>query len=251
MGLVICKLEPGRHGVSPRHVARAGEVWRLLQTLAPEASGVGGWHPRRYVEENCGFVVAAMAVRHHGELPSTVAVEGRTWVSQVLRGTLFRRELGLYDADGRPLVEATQDWVHVKRGPEGGWKPGRAAPSLIEAFALRSPGPLVVEPLPAPPRATAPWEFAVWHGWMDPQAHVNHPTYVDWCDEALAREEAAAGRDPQGLVPVSEHLRWKGAFVGGEAVSLSTEVEGEVSHHAIRSGEELRVSARLVRRRLG
>ena len=241
---------PGRHGISPRHVARAVEVWRLLQALATEASVAGGWHPLRYVAEGCGFIVVSMRVRHHAELPTTVPVEGETWVSQVGRQTLFRRELRLTGADGATLVEATQDWVFVRRGEDGQWRPARAPADLLVAFAVIAEGPLVVEPEPAAPAEVEPWVFGVWHTWMDPQGHVNHPLYVDWCEEALARAEAAAGRDPQGLVPVSEHLRWKGGFSGGEEVRLSSQIEGEVSHHALRCGAEARVTARLVRRRL-
>jgi acyl-CoA thioesterase FadM len=75
-------------------------------------------------------------------------------------------------------------------------------------------------------RPLAPLDFTVWHGWMDALGHVNHPLYVDWCDEALRRAVAAGGGDPQGLDAVGERARFRTAALGGHTVSVSTTVTG-------------------------
>ena len=61
---------------------------------------------------------------------------------------------------------------------------------------------------------------------MDPFAHVNHPVYVDWADEAIARRLVDAGLNPQRVVPIAEQVRFKRGLVGGQSVKLQTQIQG-------------------------
>ena len=70
------------------------------------------------------------------------------------------------------------------------------------------------------------WPFEVWHTWMDPFAHVNHPMYVDWCDESTSRCLLASGLDPQAMVPVADQVRFKRGLVGGTRGHVATELVG-------------------------
>ena len=68
---------------------------------------------------------------------------------------------------------------------------------------------------------------------MDPFAHVNHPVYVDWCDESTSRCLIAVGLDPQQLVPVADQVRFKRGLVGGNRVSVSTQIVGLTSDYSV------------------
>lgn len=209
-----------RHAANPRGVGRAGEVWRLCQDVAVQASIRAGWPPERYTKRGAGFVVYGMTARHHRELPYGENLSAASWMRDFRRGILSTREVRLTGSHG-PIAEATQRWVHVGEG----FKPSRADPDLVAAFTLVDDlGPSVELPEVAtaclgPERA---FRFEVWHTWMDPLGHVNHPAYVDWCDEATCRALAARGVDPQLLVPVAERVDWKkGALAGDSILVLS------------------------------
>lgn len=222
-------LQLPRHGVSPRQVARAGDVWRLFQESAVMAAAKVGWTGDRFIAERVGFIVSRMTVRHHRELAYGEPVEGRTWLRDWRRDTISRREVRLH-VDGQPLAEATQQWVHVALSDDlDSITPTRGSPELMKAFPPVSVDepmvklPLVEQTVQATPHI---WAFEVWHTWMDPFAHVNHPVYVDWCDESTSRCLIAAGLDPQNMVPVAEQVRFKRGLVGGNRVNVSTQIVG-------------------------
>lgn len=213
-----------RHAANPRGVGRAGEVWRLCQDVAVQASIRAGWPPERYTRRGAGFVVYGMTARHLRELPYGEPLHAATWMRDFRKGILSSREVRLYGSEG-PVAEATQRWVHV--GP--GFKPTRADPELVASFTLVDDlGPNVGLPELAT-RQVGPergFTFEVWHTWMDPLGHVNHPAYVDWCDEATCRALAARGVDPQRLVPVAEQVDWKRGAVAGQAVRVLSQAVG-------------------------
>jgi len=218
-----------RHGVSPRQVARAGDIWRLFQEAAVRAAAEVGWPGDRFIAERVGFIVSRMTVVHHRELHYGEDVTGRTWLRDWRRDTISRREVRLDAGDGL-LAEATQQWVHVSLDDDGaGMTPARATDSLLADFpavSVDSPMvtlPEVVEPVQA---AAHTLNFEIWHTWMDPFAHVNHPVYVDWCDEATSRCLLGVGLDPQLLSPVAEQVRFKRGLVGGTSVRLETAIQG-------------------------
>ena len=222
-----------RSGVGPRQVARAGDVWRLLQEGAVAASAAAGYPARRYLEEQVAFVVVTMTVTHTLPLVYGAPVEAVTWIRENRRGMISRRELRLSVAD-QLAVAASQQWVHVSMSGAQP-RPARGSAAIQAAFSPVD-GPdgrdlALPEPATATQRALAPLDFTVWHGWMDALGHVNHPLYVDWCDEGLRRAVAAAGGDPQGLDPVAERARFRTAGLGGDAVSVSTTVTGTTGPH--------------------
>ena len=57
--------------------------------------------------------------------------------------------------------------------------------------------------------------------------------YVDWCDESTSRCLIAAGLDPQQLVPVADQIRFKRGLVGGNRVSVSTQIMGLTSDYSV------------------
>ena len=220
-----------RHAVGPGGRARAGEVWRAFQEAAVRASCAVGWDPARYESERCAFVVYALVARHLRPLTYGHELRARTWVRDFRRGVLSRRHVVLYDGAG-VLAEATQHWVHV--GPEH--KPARASRALLDAFVSVDHSRPTVELSRfeaidgrTPDASTSPdqsWAFEVWHGWMDPLAHANHPLYADWCDEALARAVAATGVDPQRIRPIEERIDWKSAACAGDTVVVKSTLVG-------------------------
>jgi acyl-CoA thioesterase FadM len=224
-----------RSAFSPREAARAGDVWRLFQDVAVEGSVCAGWPPERYRDEGVSFIVRSMVVRHHREAVYGEELTGRTWPSRFRRGMFFRRECRVGSPDG-PVASATQEWVHVtsERG-SGELKLARASDALVEAFEVEThDGPVAlpeVEPIEG--SRTHRFELECWHTWMDPLGHVNHPAYVDWCDEALSRAMAAADLDPVRLSPVAEEASFKSGVVAGDRVRIETRLAGRAEDAAV------------------
>lgn len=200
-----------RSGVSPRQVARAGDVWRLLQEVAVDGSEAAGHPPEQCRAEGIGFLISEMAVHHHAEIRYGPRLEGTTWVHEIRRETFFSRAVSL-SGDGVLLAEANQRWVHIALGPAGP-RPTRASARIVEAF--RSEGvpatPLVQEPPVQRPHPGRPFSFSFqpWHTWMDALGHANHPATIDWCDEAISRRLQYQNLDPTKVVPLGEKVRFR------------------------------------------
>ncbi len=194
-----------RHAFSPRDAARAGDVWRCFQEAAVEASARAGWPPMRYRETGTAFVVRQMTVVHHREATYGEDTRARTWVGRFRRDTISTREVRLLGDDG-VVAAATQEWVHVNAQ----LKPTRAGPELVSCFPSYDgdPSPELPE-YEDLPGATHTFRLGCWYTWMDPLGHVNHPVYVDWCDECISRAMVQAGLDPIALQPVAERLTFR------------------------------------------
>jgi acyl-CoA thioesterase FadM len=247
-----------RNAFSPREAARAADLWRACQDVAVGASIAGGWPPIRYREAGTSFVVRSELVVHHRETAYGDALRGTTWVSRFRRQMLSTREVRIRDAAG-PIVTARQEWVHVSAQLE----PARAGDSLTSAFPVE-PGPdgdvgpeMPRVARPIEPHAAHVFGFEAWNVWMDPLAHANHPAYVDYCEEAIARALLAAGLDPVAVVPVAEEVLFKSGVVAGEKVRVESTAEGwtesgaAVIGHRILVGERVCAIATTVRRLLG
>lgn len=240
-----------RHAAGPRQVARAGEIWRLFQELAIQASTAVGWSPDRYLAHGTAFVVYGMTAVHHREVVYGERLQARTWVHDFKRDTLTKRQVRLHDAAG-PVAACTQQWVHV----DSALKPVRASPALMSALPVEHPDEPSVS---LPPLAVGfegaehSFAFSPWYTWMDPLAHVNHPAYVDFCDEGCSRALAAAGVDPHLLVPVAEQVAFKIGALAGQRIEVRTRVVGRteggdaVLQHEV-GGEALFARATTVRR---
>jgi acyl-CoA thioesterase FadM len=204
---------------SARDACRAGELWRVFQEAAIEASTRAGWPPERYRETKSAFVVSEMMVRHHREPWYGEAIEARTWVSQMRRGTISVREIRLSAKEGA-IADATQKWVYV----DASLRPLRGGPGLTEAFPEHDEGPSVAVPKIAEqtPGATHEHAFRPWHTWMDPLDHVNHTSYLDWCDETVAQRMHHAGIWPALLKPVAERVRFQSAASVDDEIVVRT-----------------------------
>jgi acyl-CoA thioesterase FadM len=244
-----------RHAFSPREAARAGELWRLVQEAAVEGSTLAGWPPARYREVGTGFVVRRMRVVHHREAVYGEHLVARTWVTSVKRAMLTTREVRLVGPRG-PVVSASTDWAHVSAQ----LAPTRASDAVVSAFPVRASteGDGVVEPPPVATPAEGPahrFSFRPWHTWMDPLGHVNHPAYLDWCDEATSRVMAGAGLDPVRLLPVAESVTFRAGARAGDYITTESRMKGRtdggdvvVAHHILLDGGSLAAEATTVRR---
>lgn len=242
-----------RHAFSARDTARAGEVWRTFQDAAVIGSSRCGWSPQRYTAEQCAFVVRQQTVVHHREMQFGEAVRAETWVESFKRGIFSTRQTRLFVGDER-VGAATQDWVHVSN-VNGRMRACRASADLLSSFQELAREPVVT--LPAMEEVAGrpfTFGFTAWHCRMDPLDHANHPAYIDWCEEALAREVVAAGLKPVDVVPVAERVRYKAGVLGGDDVQLACALVGRTSagdaviDFTVRVDEEVKAEARLVRR---
>jgi len=242
-----------RQAFSARNAARAGDVWRAFQEVALEGSTRAGWPPQRYREGDTAFVVRSMLVVHHAEATYGEDLEAQTWIRRMRRGTLCTREVRLAFG-AAPVATGTQEWVHV--GPER--KPVRARPELVAAFPEREDGTTAT--LPAWRQASGPerrFAFDVWYTWMDPLDHVNHPAYVDFCDEATSRVLVEAGLPALSLAPVAEKLTFRSGALAGERLEVLTSPVGVIDEdivvltHALKVGERVCADGVTLRRLVG
>jgi acyl-CoA thioesterase FadM len=135
------------------------------------------------------------------------------------------------------------------------------SPELEAAFPVlaRDSAPTLPEIAPLGEPAEHRFGFTVWHTWMDPNGHVNHPAYVDWGDEALCRIAAAAGLDPTLVEPVGERLQYRQGARGGDGIEIVTQLAGTTGtgdlavrqRMADAAGSRGFVEATLVRRYVG
>jgi acyl-CoA thioesterase FadM len=247
-----------RHAFSARDAARAGDVWRLFQEVAIDASTQQGWPPMRYRAERTAFVMRTMTVQHHLEAAYGEPLHAITWVARMRREMLSTREIRIRSARG-PIASTRQEWVHVSEAIE----PTRGSRALLDAFA-EEPGPAgdleVTMPIVAraiEPRPPHVFAFRAWWTWMDPLDHVNHPAYVDFCDEAIAIAMKKGGLAPLALTPLAEEITFRSGVVADEEARVESVARGwtedgaAVINHKILVGDRLCATATTVRRLLG
>ena len=242
-----------RNSFGPRLVARPGDVWRSIQDVVVDQSTSVGWSPERFVAANTMFVVRTMAVVHAREVRLGEALVGRTWPSKARRDMLFTREARLFSG-GELVAAATQEWAYLTRD----LVPTRAGRDVYEAFSIRDGFPSVeLPPFEAVEHAPVHhFRFHAWHTWMDALAHLNHPAYLDVCDEGTSRAVAAAGLGPQALSPVAEQVHFRAAIAGDDEVAVETWLKGRaagaaVLAHRLLVGEKVCATATTVRRLVG
>ena len=220
-----------RNSFGPRLVARAGDVWRAMQDVVVDESTVKGWPPERYAATNSMFVVRNMAVKHLRELRIGEPLTGYTWVSRARRSVLFTREVRLFTGD-ELVAGATQEWAYLSRDLQ----PTKPGPELYEAFPIIEGLPRVeldVATTKIESAKTHSFRFRTWHTWMDPFAHINHPAYVDFCDEGICRIVAGGGLEPQNLMPVSEEVHFRAPIAADVEVVVETTVTGTLGNAAV------------------
>ena len=202
-----------RHACTPRDTARAGDLWRVVQDAAVSDASDRGWPPERFRAAGTGFVVREMRAVHHREAAYGEELHVTTQIADHRREILVRRETQVAG-----VMSATADWVHI--GPDGA--PQRASAALIAAFPAspHAPAPPVLAEVDsADARPLPDLTFSPWWTEMDPLAHTNHPRYVDWADEAMARALHARGVDPIGVIPLADRVRFR---LGARATDVVT-----------------------------
>ncbi len=209
-----------RHACTPRDTARAGDLWRVIQDAAVNDATDRGWPPERFRAAGTGFVVRELRAVHHREAGFGEDLDVRTQIADARREILVRRETQIIG-----VMDATAEWVHI--GPTGG--PQRASAALVAAFpadrsAPASPALVEVEEVTA--RPLPDFTFSPWWTEMDPLAHTNHPRYIDWADETLARALHQRGIDPLGVVPLADRVRFRLGARATDVVTVSGRVLG-------------------------
>lgn len=218
-----------RHAFNARGEARAADVWRAFQEVTIEASARAGWPPQRYRSLGTAFVMRSMSVRHARVIRYGEQLTARTWVRAMRRGgMLCTRQVELHGSEGL-VCEGTQEWVHVSAE----LKPTRADETLLRDFVVREEGSDIV--LPTHENASGAlfaFELDVWHGWMDPLDHVNHPAYLDWTDETLFRRMFEHGLSPQQLVPAFERIVYLRGVSAPNHARVTTQLLGPTASGA-------------------
>jgi len=190
-----------------------------------EASSRAGWSPSRYRAEKVAFVVRSMTTVHHREVTYGERTTARTWVNRFRRDMFSTRQVRLFGDEG-PVASATQEWVHVSEE----LKPTRASPDLLDSFPIHEESPRFEFPSWVPvDGSNHRLSFSCWHTWMDPLDHVNHPAYVDWCDEAVSEVMKRAGLTPVQLQPVAERLTFKAGVTAGDRVTVESKRIGHTT----------------------
>lgn len=209
-----------RTAFSPREAARAGDVWRAFQDIAVEAATRKGWSPMRMRASGSIWVVRSMTVLHAHETMFGEPLEGASWVRRTRRGMLSTREVRLYDSAG--LVAAgSQEWAHL--GVAGLC---RMPQSMEDDLGLFDEGGVDLPSHTPKEGASFGFEFEVWETWSDPVGHVNHPQYVDFCDESVSRHMRERGVDPLVLVPVAETVTFRAELKPRDRVRVSSKLVG-------------------------
>ena len=214
-----------RNAFTSREVPRAGDIWRLCQDAATLASIRSGWPPSRFRDEKVAFIVYRMTMVHDAPTPYGAVLDTQTWVSRLRRRTLSTREVRVR-MGGRRVAAATQEWVHVDFDT---LKPKQGSREAAAAFPETYIEPSIELPeFESSPGASDELRFDMWQTWSDPLAHANHPSYVDWCDEATSRHMHGAGIDPVLLRPIAERVAFKSAVLPGEEVVVQTKRIGVI-----------------------
>jgi acyl-CoA thioesterase FadM len=167
----------------PDGFARPSAVLRWAQDVAWIHSERLGFGREWYAQRDLAWVVRVMELEMLAPIRMGATVDVETRVLG-FRRVMARRGTEVYASDGSSAARIVTDWVmtDVARG---------ALARVPEAFPVlfgAPPGgyePLRV-PLPATPAGVRDLAVVARAHELDPMAHVNNATYIDWVDEAVA-----------------------------------------------------------------
>lgn len=235
-----------RHSFTPREVARASDLWRSCQDVALEASIRHGWPPQRYLDIGGGYLMRQMTVIHERELGPMTQLYGRTWVAENRRDMVSVRQIRLYDHPSatEPVLKAVQQWAYVDR--KEGLK--RAPAELVNSFPLLKHNEaldLPAIPVPVIGTKSHAYDFYCWHIWRDSMGHLNHPDYVDICDEGILRRLSDLGLATEHMESRGERVLYRQSINAGDTVTVETFLEGILSDEECRFRHELKVKGKL------
>lgn len=187
-----------------------------------------------------------MTVVHQREIGPDSHFHAQTWVAENRRDTLSVREIRLFENSpaGEPAICASQQWAYVDR--KEGLK--RAPKELIESFPLISGGKRVALPELAHRHEGSrvhEFELPCLHIWRDAMGHLNHPDYVDLCDEGTMRGMLSAGLATEKLVSRGERVTYRSSINAGDLVRVRTTLLGTADGGGLLFDHELHVGDRL------
>jgi acyl-CoA thioesterase FadM len=248
-----------RNAFNLREVARAGDLWRACQDIAIDASTRAGWPPSRYVKERTAYVMRSMVCVHRREISHGDTLRTQTWVSKIKRELISMREIRILVEDERgalqPVIDATQEWVHVSADLKLMRKPKALLDAIVAIAGTRTID--FPEFAPIDLGRESHFAFDCWQTWSDPLGHVNHPVYVDWADEAVARAVKHAGLTPSNVVPIAETVTYRKGVSPGMPVEIRSRVvgttaEGVVMTHTMSDDkQDIYAEATTIRKVLG
>jgi len=165
---------------------RASTFLRLAQDAAWVHSEIAGFDRAWYGDRDLAWVVRCLTLEVVGSGGSGEAVTVSTEVV-AFRRVLARRLSEVRDTAGGLLATVETDWLMTA----GGVAPTRV-PAEIETVFPAIPAtfqPARVALPPTPPNARHR-RFHVRRSEVDPMAHVNNATYIDYLEESLAEAGA-------------------------------------------------------------
>jgi acyl-CoA thioesterase FadM len=207
---------------------RPGALLRWAQDAAWIHSGRLGFGREWYAERGLAWVVRALSLVVFAPVPmgATVAITTRVIG---FRRVLARRATEIVLPEGPPAALCTTDWAitDVVTG-----SPARV-PADFPAMFDSPPGGF--EPLRVRPEAIAP-DAAVTHlrtrpQELDPMAHANNATYLDWFEEAVA---AAGGSADLAAGPRTYRLEYLVPAALGDELLVRTWAVGSGEDRAWR-----------------
>lgn len=140
------------------------------------------------------------------------------------RETLSARGVRLVDGDAL-IAEGVQEWVHINH--EG--RAARAPSEIVAALAPHEGAPAkpdLPEFTPIDGGRVFETSIEVSFVQMDPLDHVNHPAYIDFVDESLARLLYSEGIAPLEIVPVAESATFYTPIKAPSIAKIKTSLVG-------------------------
>jgi acyl-CoA thioesterase FadM len=219
----------------PDGMLRASTLLRWAQDVAWIHSERLGFGREWYAERNLGWVVRGLELEIFAPIPMGTTADVTTTVTG-MRRVMARRRTEVALPTGVLAAWADTDWVMTDAL--------RAAPTRVPAefpglFNVPPGGfePVHVRPLPMPSDLpvgrVAERRFAVRPQELDPMAHANNATYVDWLEEAVA---AAAGPTALSRLPRRYRLEYlTAASPGADLVAVCWSADGRTWDHVLRA----------------
>jgi len=210
---------------------RSSSYLRYAQEMAWVHSELLGLDRAWYEQHQLTWVVRSLQLEViapivHGQT-FTVSTEVVGW-----RRALSRRRTELCGQDGSVAARVLIDWVGL--GPSG--RPVRIPDEIVAM--LSDSGAATFEPIraalpPAPPDATS-HEVTVRSRDIDPMAHVNNATYLDFVEEGFA---AAGGTVDLRRVPRRYRLEYVTAAELGDRLTGTAWRDGSFWAYRLNGGQ--------------
>jgi acyl-CoA thioesterase FadM len=219
----------------PDGTLRASTLLRWAQDVAWIHSERLGFGRAWYTDRNLGWVVRGLDMEIRAPIPMGATADVTTIVTG-MRRVMARRRTEVTLPDGTLAAWAETDWVMTDalRGA-----PTRVPAEFPSLFSVPPGGfePIRVDPSTTPsPSGDArriERRFTVRPQELDPMAHANNATYVDWLEETIA---AAGGAAILSILPRRYRLEYLAAAAPcADLLSVCWTADGRAWDHVLRS----------------